>query len=172
MRTSPDVAGSSPATMRRNVVLPQPLGPTSEMNSPGATVRLIARNASSASNRLVSPETASLAVISISRPRHELAFQPAETGGHRNAGDRQHHDAGEQLRHVEGVRRLADQPSEPGARSEQLGDHDRDQPAADAELEAGEDERRRRWQRYLDEDLPRRRPEAAQHLDQPRARRT
>ena len=34
--TRPAVAVSSPATMRRNVVLPQPLGPTSEMNSPGA----------------------------------------------------------------------------------------------------------------------------------------
>ena len=31
------VAGSSPATMRRNVVLPQPLGPTTEMNSPCST---------------------------------------------------------------------------------------------------------------------------------------
>ena len=33
-RTSPALAASSPATMRSNVVLPQPLGPTSEMNSP------------------------------------------------------------------------------------------------------------------------------------------
>src|SRR5436189_139654 len=32
--TSPEVACSSPATMRRNVVLPQPEGPTTEMNCP------------------------------------------------------------------------------------------------------------------------------------------
>ena len=38
--TSPEVAGSSPATMRRNVVLPQPDGPTTEMNSPRSTVEV------------------------------------------------------------------------------------------------------------------------------------
>src|SRR5690349_9502203 len=100
--------------MRRNVVLPQPLGPTTEMNSPGAIDRSIPRSASSASNRLLSPETASFAVMLIPRhsvagPRHELAFEPAETRRHRDAGDGEHHDAGEQLRHVERIGRLADQ---------------------------------------------------------------
>ena len=34
----PDVGFSSPATMRRAVVLPHPDGPTSTMNSPSSTV--------------------------------------------------------------------------------------------------------------------------------------
>ena len=34
--TLPQLGGSSPATIRSNVVLPQPLGPTMETNSPGA----------------------------------------------------------------------------------------------------------------------------------------
>ena len=43
----PAVAGSSPWTMRSNVVLPQPLGPMMEMNSPGSAEKLTDRNASS-----------------------------------------------------------------------------------------------------------------------------
>ena len=35
--TVPSVAGRSPATMRSRVDLPQPLGPTSETNSPAPT---------------------------------------------------------------------------------------------------------------------------------------
>ena len=35
--TVPSVAGLSPATMRSKVDLPQPLGPTSETNSPAST---------------------------------------------------------------------------------------------------------------------------------------
>ncbi len=35
--TVPSVAGRSPATMRSRVDLPQPLGPTSETNSPVPT---------------------------------------------------------------------------------------------------------------------------------------
>src|SRR5438128_2357198 len=36
-RTSPPFAGSSPDTRRNRVVLPQPDGPTTQANSPGAT---------------------------------------------------------------------------------------------------------------------------------------
>src|SRR5215831_15860834 len=100
--TRPAVAGSRPAMMRKNVVLPQPLGPTSEMNSPGATATSMARSASSAPKRLSSEETASFAVMrsptrSILRPRHELALEPAEPGRHGDAGDGQHDDAGKEL---------------------------------------------------------------------------
>ena len=44
--TCPLLAASSPATMRRNVVLPQPDGPTSAMNSPRSTARSMPRSAS------------------------------------------------------------------------------------------------------------------------------
>src|SRR5579862_167266 len=110
--TSPEDACSRPATMRKNVVLPQPLGPTTEMNSPRATSRLMPRSASRPPNDFDKRVTASLAVMLILGPRHQPLFQPAEPRGHDDAGDGQHHDAGEQFRHVEGVGRLADQPAE------------------------------------------------------------
>src|SRR3989304_32551 len=40
IRISPDVASSRPATIRRVVVLPHPLGPTRTTNSPSRTFRL------------------------------------------------------------------------------------------------------------------------------------
>src|SRR6185295_11986976 len=130
--TSPVLAVSSPATMRRNVVLPQPEGPTTEMNSPRSTARLMSESACRSPNALPRCWIASLGTArSVLGPGHELAFEPGETGGH--------HDAGEQFGHVEGVRRGADQPPEAGARTEQFRHHHADQPAADAELEPGED---------------------------------
>src|SRR5207244_13509813 len=132
----PDVAGSSPATLRRNVVLPQPLGPTTAMNSPRSTATSILVSASSLSNHLLRPEISSLrAMVSVLGPGHEFLFHPAEARRHGDAGDGQHDHAGKQVRHVEGVRRLADQAAEAGARAEQFGHHDADQPAADTELQ-------------------------------------
>src|SRR5271170_1142247 len=170
--TSPAVACSRPATMRRNVVLPHPLGPTTEMNSPRSTATLMPRSASSSPNDLLKREIASLGVIGKSKslvpnPWYQPLFEPAETRRHHNAGERQHNDTGKQLRHVESVGRLADQPAETGARTEQFGNHDPDQAAADAELKPDEDERHRRRQRYFQKNLPRRGAERAQHLDQP-----
>src|SRR5580704_13104573 len=161
--TSPEDACSRPATMRKNVVLPQPLGPTTEMNSPRSTVRLMLRKASRSPNDFDNRAMASLDVMSrlILGPRHQPLFQPAEPRGHDDAGNRQHDDAGEQLRHVEGVGRLADQAAKASARAEQLRHHDADQAAADAEFQPGEDERHRRRQRHLEENLPRRGAERA-----------
>src|SRR4249920_2718673 len=48
-----------PATIFNVVVLPQPLGPSSVTNSPGATVRSIASTAVSAPKRLVSDASCS-----------------------------------------------------------------------------------------------------------------
>jgi hypothetical protein len=39
MRTSPAESGSSPSSTRTSVVLPEPLGPSTATNSPGATSR-------------------------------------------------------------------------------------------------------------------------------------
>src|SRR3984957_4594669 len=171
--TSPDEARSRPATMRKNVVLPQPLGPTTEMNSPRSTSRLMPRSASRSPNVFDKRAMASLDVMRrlILGPRHQPLFQPAETRRHDDAGNREHHAAGEQFGHVESVGGLADQPAKASARAEQLSHHDADQAAADAEFQAGKDERHRRRQRHLKEDLPRRGAERAQHLDQPLARR-
>src|SRR5262249_49409608 len=171
--TSPELAGSRPATMRRNVVLPQPDGPTSAMNSPRSTARLMSCNARNSPKVLPRWETWSLRAIRsnpwalVLGPRHEPIFQPAETRGERDPSDRGHDHAGKQLRHVEGVGRLRDQAPESRARAEQLRHHHPDQAASDPELEPGKDERHRGRQRHLEENLPRGRAERAQHLDQP-----
>src|SRR6266540_2424139 len=63
--TVPDEAVSRPATIRINVDLPQPDGPTRAMNSPGAIVRSIDSRAAtdfpSISNVFVTPLAATLA---------------------------------------------------------------------------------------------------------------
>src|SRR5581483_8095658 len=46
MRTAPAVARSRPATIRKSVLLPQPLGPSSEMNFPSGISRLTCCRAS------------------------------------------------------------------------------------------------------------------------------
>src|SRR6516162_6351938 len=167
--TSPSLACSRPAMMRKNVVLPQPDGPTTEMNSPRSIARLMLRSASRSPNDLLNRETLSFVAMAalILGPGHEARLQPAEACGHDDTGRRQHHDAGEQLGHVEGIRRLTDQPAKASARTEQLRHHHADQAAADADLQAGKYERQRRRQRYLEEDLPRRGAKRAQHLNQP-----
>src|SRR5436190_4226224 len=53
----PNVGRSKPAMRRSSVVLPQPLGPTNEMNSPLSTSRETLRSASSLSNVLVTFRT-------------------------------------------------------------------------------------------------------------------
>src|ERR1700724_4374623 len=156
--TSPAEACSRPATMRKNVVFPQPLGPTTEMNSPRSTLRLMPRSASRSPNDFDRRAMASFDVMRglILGPRHEARFEPAEARRHDDAGDRQHHDAGKQFGHVEGVRRLADQPAKAGARAEKFRDDDADEGAADAELQPDQDERHGGWQLDLEENLPRR----------------
>src|SRR5476651_49697 len=132
----PDVAGSRPARMRNNVVLPQPLGPTNEMNSPRSIVIPMLRSASRSPNDLHNPEISSFRVMMlVPRPRDKPALDPAKSGGHGNAGNRKHNDACEQLRHVESVGGLADQAPKTQARTKQLRHHHADQTAADAELE-------------------------------------
>src|SRR5579862_9666284 len=53
IKRSPLVCFSSPQMMRRNVVLPQPDGPSSTMNSPFGTVRLMPFTAGTSPNFLM-----------------------------------------------------------------------------------------------------------------------
>src|SRR5712692_3676387 len=53
IRTRPELAHSRPATRRSNVVLPQPLGPTSENSSPAGTARVTPSTAVTSPKRLV-----------------------------------------------------------------------------------------------------------------------
>src|SRR5579864_8826577 len=53
IRTRPELAHSRPATRRSSVVLPQPLGPTSEKSSPAGTARVTPSTAVTSPKRLV-----------------------------------------------------------------------------------------------------------------------
>ena len=53
IRTWPSLGTSRPASMRSNVVLPQPDGPSSAKNSPGAMSRLTLSTATVEPHRLV-----------------------------------------------------------------------------------------------------------------------
>src|SRR6185312_13708086 len=147
--TSPALACSSPATIRRNVVLPHPDGPTIEMNSPSAISIPIWLRTSRSVNFLHSPATLSFGAVaatarpsamSVLRPGHETLLEPGEARSHGDAGGRQYHHRREEIGHVESVGRLADELAKAGARAEELGDDNGDQAAAEPE----EKERRQR----------------------------
>src|SRR6516165_8850344 len=106
-------------------------------------------------------------LILILGPRDKPRFEPAKAGSHQDAGNSEHDHACEQVRHIERIRRSADQPAETGAGAEQFGDDAADEPSPDAELEPGQDERYRGGQRHLEKDLPRGRAEGAEHFDEP-----
>src|SRR5262249_37193077 len=96
--------------MRSKVVLPQPLGPTNEMNAPRSMATLISRRTSSSPKRLVNPLRESFAITaSTPRPRHQQALDPGKAGCHRDPRNSEDDHAGKQLRHVEGISRLADE---------------------------------------------------------------
>src|SRR5262249_19657621 len=102
--TAPALGGSSPATMRSKVVLPQPLGPTSEMKAPRSMATLISRRTSSSPKRLLNPFRNSLTItVSIPCPRHQHALDPGKAGRHYDPGNSQDDHPGKQLRHIEGI---------------------------------------------------------------------
>ena len=141
--------------MRRNVVLPQPLGPTTEMNSPCSTSRSIPRRASRSPNHLLRCETASLGGISVrastaralpsSQPKPAVMTMPAKarmTTPANNSGM------------LKASAASTDEAAKTGARAEQFRHHYANQAAADTELQPSKNERHRRRQRHFDEDLP------------------
>src|SRR5690606_29384201 len=56
--TRPASGRSKPATMRKSVVLPHPLGPSSETNAPRSTASDTSRTATTSPNRRVTPARA------------------------------------------------------------------------------------------------------------------
>src|SRR5260370_10559625 len=66
IRISPSVPSSSPAIMRKVVLLPQPDGPTSTMNSLSAISRSMPRTASVRSYFLTTLRRATLAILEVS----------------------------------------------------------------------------------------------------------
>src|SRR5712691_5293944 len=69
IRMSPEVCRSRPAMMRRNVVLPQPDGPSSTRNSPSRTVRLMPPTATTSPKFLVISLAATVAIWAPSMSR-------------------------------------------------------------------------------------------------------
>src|SRR4029453_9522168 len=65
MRSLPSVMSSSPAIMRRAVVLPQPDGPSRTMNSPSVISRSRSSTATTSSNRLVTFWNVRLATLDL-----------------------------------------------------------------------------------------------------------
>src|SRR5918996_5087507 len=63
-RISPSLANSSPATMRKVVVLPQPDGPSRQTTSPAPTSRSTASTATNRSKRLVTLRSSMSAIAS------------------------------------------------------------------------------------------------------------
>src|SRR5918996_1120003 len=74
-RIWPELGISSPAIMRKVVVLPQPDGPSSTKNWPSPTVRLVSRTATKSPNRLCRLESliSAIAVLRLERLLGEVA---------------------------------------------------------------------------------------------------
>src|SRR5689334_469994 len=66
IRMSPLVCFSSPQMMRRYVVLPQPEGPSSTMNSPSGTDRLMPFTAGTSSNFLTTSRVRTADIVQVS----------------------------------------------------------------------------------------------------------
>src|SRR5581483_7153910 len=163
--------------MRRNVVLPQPLAPTMQMNSPSSIWRLMFRRAST------SPPVALMKVFDRSRvssfgillvPQLEVA-----PGGHplldqreqlhaEIAANGQHEDADEETGGVEHLGGRQDEEAEPRLRAKQLGHHHADEGARDAQPQPRDDERERGGEQHLAEDLRAAGAEGARRLNEVR----
>src|SRR5690348_10956981 len=81
----PSLGRMKPAIMRKVVVLPQPEGPSSEMNSPAASDRLTPDTADTSPKRFPRPLSCSFATGSPS-PQHEVAADQAEAQRHQDDG--------------------------------------------------------------------------------------
>src|SRR6185437_14641060 len=79
IRRSPLVCCSSPQMMRRNVVLPQPEGPSKTMNSPSGTSKVMPLTAGNAPN-LLTMFLVDTAAIEPPRYSNRPAFPVAERG--------------------------------------------------------------------------------------------
>src|SRR4030095_8257209 len=90
--TVPTVAGLRPATMRSSVDLPQPLGPTSELNSPGPTDSDMPASASTG------PLAASYVMPTRSRAISSL-FTRTDLLGHLDLGERSEEHTSEPQSH-------------------------------------------------------------------------
>src|SRR6185437_10072850 len=85
MDMEPSLGRMNPAIMRKVVVLPQPEGPSSEMNSPAASDRSTPDTAEVSPKRLPRPLSCSFATGSPS-PQHEVAADQAEAQRHQDDG--------------------------------------------------------------------------------------
>ena len=78
MTMDPSVGSSSPAIMRKSVVLPQPDGPSKHTNVPSGTFRLMLSTAVNVPNRLVTSRSSR---PDIAPPAHVMAPRPGDPRG-------------------------------------------------------------------------------------------
>src|SRR5712691_9314340 len=179
-RMAPELGRSSPCTMRRKVVLPQPLGPTMTKNSPGRTSKLMSSSTLSerprCANTLPMFCTESFAAGSVATaisilqrrrlPAHQPPLERLQRPGQRHArkGETQH--PGEQRRHVERLPGGEDEIAEAGIGAEHLADHHADDRPADGQAYAGEHERQRGRHHDFGDHLLRGGAERARHVEE------
>ena len=75
MSTRPAVGSSSPATIRRVVVLPHPDGPSSAKNEPSGTVSVRSSTATKSPNRLVTPSRLEVLAVAAQPPMTSLNWR-------------------------------------------------------------------------------------------------
>src|SRR6478735_8303286 len=181
-RMRPEVAAISPSTTDRNVVLPQPEGPTTETNSPSMTVRFTPPSASSRvlvrgwkySSRMSCASSfgcmRNRALSGWRTPDVDPAFDPTHDLDQRHADGDDGEHADEHLVGLEARARLADHGADPRGGAVDLADHDADHPAADGEAQPRQQERDRARQDDGPEQPPVAGAEARRDLDQARVR--
>ncbi len=108
---SPSVCRSKPPIMRKSVVLPQPDGPSSEKNSPGAMSKVALSTAAKLPKRLLTrcSEIMGFVVMATSKDRRITAGNtaPAQPFGKHHQHDRNHQNERTQRQHVRNLGREA-----------------------------------------------------------------
>src|SRR5262249_3361256 len=147
--TSPAVAVSKPAMMRRRVVLPQPEAPTRQMNSPRSTVRSTWESAAMrwapTANSFETSETCTATGRAVNGPamRDAPAEQAVVEGDHdlvgQEAGDADHDHAGDDQVGARQGAAVHDRGAEAGRHAGHLADHDDDPGEAQAQTKPVED---------------------------------
>src|SRR2546425_5654544 len=99
-------------------------------------------------------------------PRSQTALERLQRLAAHDARECEDQHAREERRHVERLRGVEDEVAEPRLRPEELGDDDADQPAREPEPQPGHDDRKRRGEHHLGEDLHRSRAERPRRLDE------
>src|SRR5438876_237374 len=180
-RMRPAVAAMRPSTTERNVVLPQPDGPTIATNSPSVTFRSTPSSATSRvlvrgwkySRRMSCASSLAIIVAPATEsdrrpPELDPPLDPADNfdQDRPNRNDREHAD--EDFVGLKAGAGLIDHHPDTRGRTINFANDNSDHAASDGKPEAGEEERDRAWQNDACEELPLARAEAHRNIEKPR----